>query len=283
MNRLSLLTAALLALPACPALAQDDFSLWTEAAVQKELSKKFSIDAGLEFRLEDQWSQPVRWALSAGATYKPFRGLSLSAGYVFLHDYSFTEAETDYKKDDDGLPTTQFNGYNVDHGFWRNKHRATFDVTGKLPLGRFTIGLRERYQFTHSLSGTTLRDKYRKLIPDDQLGGWTGDRYDYAGQTFAKFEQEEKEKRAKDRHYLRSRLSVEYNIRHCAWTPYVSYELSNDLEDGFDLDKKRLIVGAEWKLTKQHRLDFSYVFDDGADDDTRSNNHAIALSYKFKF
>ena len=76
---------------------------------------------------------------------------------------------------------------------------------------------------------------------------------------------------------------MEYNIKHCAWTPYASYELSNNLSEDFHLDKKRLTLGAEWKITKQHRLDFAYVYDNGADDDARSSDHAISLSYKFKF
>ena len=280
MKQSLLLAAALMAMPAS---AQDDFSLWTEMTVQKDLGKKFSVDAAFEFRAEDKVSQPARWAVSAGATYKPAKFLSVSAGYVFLHDYSFQEAEVDYKNDDNGQPTTEFNGYNVDHGYWRNKHRATFDVTGKLPLGRFTLSLRERYQFTHLLEANTLRDKYRKPVPEEMLPGWTGDRYEYAGQTFSKFEQADKVKSAKNRHYLRSRLGVEYNIRHCDWTPYVSYELSNNLAESLHLDKKRLTVGVEWKVTKQHRLDFAYVYENGADDDARSNNHALSLSYKFKF
>ena len=280
MKRLSLLAAALLAVPV---FAQDDFSLWTEVAVQKDLGKNFSVDAGVEYRMEDNVSQPARWAFSTGASYKPLKYFSIGVGYVFLHDYNFQESEIDYKKDDDGVETDEFNGYNVDHAYWRNKHRATLDLTGKLPLGRFTISLRERYQYTHYVETSTLRDKYRKLIPEEQLGGWTGDRYDYAGQVFSKWEQEEKLKRAKNRHYLRSRLGVEYNIKHCAWTPYASYELSNNLSESFHLDKKRLTLGAEWKITKQHRLDFAYVYDNGADDDARSNDHAISLSYKFKF
>lgn len=60
-----------------PALADsgDDFGLWTEATVQKAFSKSFSIDGGLEFRLDDKFSQPSRWAVSAGASYKPLKSM----------------------------------------------------------------------------------------------------------------------------------------------------------------------------------------------------------------
>lgn len=90
-------------------------------------------------------------------------------------------------------------------------------------------------------------------------------------------------KESKDKHYLRSRLQVEYNINHCHWTPYVSYELVNDLQDKFDLEKGRLKVGAEWKITKKHRLDVAYLWDKDADDESNSNHHVISLGYKFKF
>lgn len=67
--KLPLLLGALVtaALPA----AADDFGIWSEATLQKSLGKKFSIDGGIEFRAEDKVSQPVRWAASIGAGYKP--------------------------------------------------------------------------------------------------------------------------------------------------------------------------------------------------------------------
>ena len=58
----------------------------------------------------------------------------------------------------------------------------------------------------------------------------------------------------------------EYNIKHSPLTPYASFELSNDLSDGFSLDKKRVCVGTEWKITKKHRLEVGYVFQTGSDD-----------------
>lgn len=287
-NSLLFLAASLVSLPA---LAGDDFGLRTEAGVQKDVTKTLSVDASLEFRAEDKLRQPARWAVGVGAAYKPVKYFSLGVGYSFIHDYSFQESEAKYKEDDDGNLVLdnegqpQVSGYNVDHGYWRNKHRATLDVTGKLPLGRFTLSLRERYQYTHFTAATINRTRYRSLLDAAMVegGGWQGDYYEYAEQYFGKCEVVEKDKAAKDRHYLRSRLQLEYNIRHCPWTPYASVEFSNNLTDGLHLDKTRYTLGAEWKITKQHRLDFAYLYEDGADDDTRSNCHALCIGYKFKF
>lgn len=272
------LTIAALALGALP-VAADDFGLWTEAVVQKSFSKQFSVDGGIEYRTEDNMSHPTRWAFSLGTSYKPAKFLSLSAGYVFLRAYNGEECEADYKKSNGA-----FNGYNVDHAYWRNKHRAVFDVTGKVDVGRFTFSLRERYQYTHYMEATTTRDKYRDELEPAMVPGWTGDLYPCNGMYFTEFTQEsDRVKKAKDKHYLRSRLQVEYNIRHCAWTPYAAYEVSNNLGESMHLDKKRLQVGAEWKITKQHRLDFAYLYENGADDDDRDNQHIISVGYKFKF
>lgn len=272
------------AFAALPVLAGDDFGLWTEVGVQKDFSKKFSIDAALEFRAEDKVRQASRWAASMGMGYKPVKYFSMGAGYTFIHDYSPEEVKTDYETDDD-TGKLDFNGYNVDHGYWRNKHRATFDLTGKLPLGRFTLSLRERYQYTHYVATTIYRTRYRSLIPANMIesGGYSGDYVEFEGEYFGKTKVVENEKKAKDRHYLRSRLQLEYNIHHCAWTPYIACETSNDLSDALHLDKTRYMVGTEWKISKQHRLDFVYLYEDGADDDALSDNHAISISYKFKF
>lgn len=276
MKRILLLLCALTALPALA----DDTGLWLGAEAQKSINKKFSVDAGLGFRAEDHVRQASRWDVSVGASYKPFSFLTIGAGYVFLRDYSPEEVKEDYKKSD----PTEFNGYNVDHAYWRSKHRAVLDLTGKVSAGRFTFSLRERYQYTHYMAATTTRDRYRDILsggmsPED----WTGNLYPYEGINFTSLESVSRDKSAKDRHYLRSRVQAEYNIRHCPWTPYASYEFSNNIGENFHLDKMRLTVGAEWKITKQHRLDVAYVYDNGADDDTNNDMHALSLGYKFKF
>lgn len=283
MKRLStaLLAAAL---PLLPAYAEgDDFGIWTSAGIQKSLSQKFSFDASIGFRAEDCLKRVARWDVGAGVSYKPLKYLSLSAGYTFIYGQNGEESKTDYKKktDEDGNPI--FNGYNVDHAYWRSRHRATFDVMGKLPLGRFTLSLRERYQYTHYNAATTTRDRYRSELPEAMADTWTGDAYRYGGHTFTSLEQVERNKKAKNRHYLRSRLTLDYNIRHCPLTPYAAYEFHNNLSDAMKLKKSRLTAGVEWKVSKQHRLDFAYVFQNSHDDDNEGNLHALSVEYKFKF
>ena len=177
MRRLAL---TLLAATALCAHAGDDFGLWTELSATKDFKKKFSLDGGFEFRQENNLRTPTRWAASVGGSYKPCSFLKLGAGYNFLYDRSLQEAEVDYKTNSTTGESTM-NGYNVDHGYWRRKHRLTFDVTGKVSAGRFTFALRERYQYTHSMPATTLRTRYRGLLPAEMEEGYTGDKYYYNG------------------------------------------------------------------------------------------------------
>lgn len=264
----------LAALTALPATASDDFGIWTGIGAEKKFNKKFSVEAGLGFRAEQQLKSAARWDASVGVGYKPWRFLKLSAGYVYLYDRSLQEAKVNY-----GNKSGRKNGYNVDHGYWRSKHRAYFDVTGKVDAGRFTFSLRERYQMTHSMAATCVRDRYRDLAP----GGYNKEVYTWNGENFMSYERTTDDKGHKNAHYLRSRFQVEYNIRHCPVDPFVSYELSNNLSDALTLDKTRLTVGADWAITKQHKLSLAYIYQNGADDDGNDDIHVIDIGYKFSF
>lgn len=265
--------AAALALAALPMAADDDFGLYTELSAEKKLTKTLSADLGLGFRSEQKLKSASRWDISAGASYKPFRFLKFSAGYVYMYDRTPMESEPNLTK------KGKLNGYNVDHGYWASKHRAYADVTGKLKIGRLSFGLRERYQYTHTLGTDYKRTRFR----DPVQPGYVGESYVWNGEAFYECETVARHKEHKNRHYLRSRLTAEYNIRHCPVTPSVSYELSNNLSKGFELDKTRLSAGVDWKITKQHILSASYMWQDGQDDDNNNDIHAIEIGYKFKF
>lgn len=277
-KRLPLLTLALTSC-AFTALA-DDYGVWLGADVQKNITKKWSVDAGLGMRMENKVKDLTRYDIDAGLNYKPLKWLSFSAGYTFIRDYNL-ESVT-YKDKADGKPRP-----NVEDAYWRNKHRATFDVSGawnvaKIGHNKIALTIRERYQYTHFVPTHTIQTNYRGYmnnVPD----GYTGNVYYYDGNAFSRAERETDGKRSKHKHYLRSRFGLEYNLHHSNWTPYVTYEFSNNLSDQLHLDKERLTVGAEWKVTKHHKLDFAYVYNHGADDDDDNNRHVLSIGYKLKF
>lgn len=273
--------ALMLAATALPAAAEDDFGIWTDLSAEKKINKQFAADLSLGYRAEDALKHNTRWSVGTGLSYKPVKGLKLSAEYTLIRDFSLSEAKAKYK--DNG----NLSGYNVDHGFWRTKHRFTFDISGKHTFGRLTVGLRERFQMTHSNSAKTLRDKYRS----PKQPGFTGETWTYNGTEFMEFNKDTEgrptvdDKSGKTTHYLRSRLSAEYDIRHCPLTPYAAVEWSHSLDDAMALAKTRLTLGTDWKISKKHSVSLAYIYQDGAgDDDSGTNNiHVIEVGYKFSF
>ncbi|MEI3531086.1 MAG: DUF2490 domain-containing protein [Bacteroidaceae bacterium] len=141
-------------------------------------------------------------------------------------------------------------------------------MTGKLPIGRLTLSLRERYQFTRANSVSSLVDKYRVNL--------AGDVPEYK-------KTDVKVRSANNDSRLRSRLMADYDIRHCPLSPYAYIEIANNLCSGMQLEKTRVGVGTEIKINKQNKLDVGYVYQDSRDEDFSGSEHVIDISYKYKF
>ncbi len=261
-----LATVALLA-AALPTFAGDDFGIWTAVNVEKDFGKRISLDAGISFRADDNASRAARWDAGFGVSVKATKFLKLGAGYNFITDQSNWEYKENYNKEG------KRKGWNVDHPYWRNKHRAYFELQGSHKFGRFKFSLRERYQYTHYVGTETTRDKYRDIVSPGFEGA------QYGG--YAYDETSIDEKPTKNKHLLRSRLKVEYNIKKCPITPFVSYEIYNDFSEAFKADKHRYSAGGEWKIKKKHSISLAYLYQHGAGDDDGGNTHAIDISYKF--
>ncbi|MBQ5825866.1 MAG: DUF2490 domain-containing protein [Bacteroidaceae bacterium] len=281
-----LFAAALALCSATSAIAQSDFGVWTEIGVEKSFNKKFSLEASVENRMANNATQPQRWNAAIGGSYKPLKWLKLGAGYVFIYNRNFQETEEKYKENDEGeivlgkddKPIIE--GYNVDHGYWRPRHRAYFDVQGKVDVGRFSISLRERYLYNYYVETEALRDKYR----NPSQPGYSGNLYPFNGMEFMKYEQEMDTKKAKSKHSLRTRLQVEYDIKGVPLTPFVSCELTNELSNAMQYDKVRAQAGVEWKINKKHILSGAYLYqNENQEIGPNESLHAIKLGYKFKF
>ena len=255
------------------ALADSDSGLWLGTDFSKDFGKQWSVNANAGFRAAENWKRESRWDFGLGVDYKPVKFLKLGAGYDFITDRKPREATEHFNK------SGVLNGYNVSEPYWRNKHRAYFDITGKVKLGRFTFSLRERYQYTHLMADSTLRNKYRGSLVG--VVGYTGPQYN--GYMFDS--QDWDYKNAKDRHSLRSRLAIKYNIRHCPLTPGVSYEVFNDLGNKMHLDKQRVTVGLDWNVTKHATISAAYVYQhgNGDEDETSENMHVLDVGFSFTF
>lgn len=111
--------AALLLMGSMPTMAQsDDFGLWSEVNLEKKLSKKWSLDAGLEYRNRDNMKTADRWSFGANANYKLTDWLKLSAGYSLLNDHY-------YKLNDSGKKYADY---------WGLRHRFNVSATASQPV-----------------------------------------------------------------------------------------------------------------------------------------------------
>ncbi len=248
-------------------------------------------------RLENDFSRITRCDAALGVDYKLTRWIKVGAGYDAIGDYNGSrELDVVYRKDPNSPDGIRYdssgnpvvNGYNLDEAFWRPKHRAYFDLTGKWRLGRFDLSLRERYQYTYYVQKAGVVGKYREELEADDLDGYTqpyigpfpdayGDDYYYGLDRFD-------DKKAKSKHYLRQRVGVDYNIRRCPVTPCASYEVANDLGDDFSLVRQRVSAGIDWNLTadKRHALSLAYIYQHGAHEEAGSADmHILSIGYKF--
>ena len=270
-------------------VAKAEGGLWYGIDATHDFNKRLSAEFSLGSRVEDGWSRYTRYDLAASVSWKALSWLKIGGGYDFIRDYNAEEIVTKYKDDN---PANRVTGFNVDEAFWRTKHRLFADVTGKWRAGRFTFALRERYQYTRFTPVDGLREwKYRYFREYESPAEIERPYIPYtmADGTVRYFELDEsrtdyEEKSAKDRHYLRSRFGVEYNIRHCPFTPFATYEVSNNLGKRLQLVRQRLQVGGDYKVKKGHTVTMAYLYQHGENEDNGDANlHVLSVGYKFKF
>ncbi len=240
----AMLLACIMALPS----SADDSGLIVAAGVDKKVSKKLTVGAELEFRSRNNWRTADRLALSLDAQYKLLSWLKAGAGYELLVDNN--PEKISYHTDGD------LNNWRP--SYWGTRHRLNATLTGTYTYKkRFSVSLRERYQFTCRPTHTTCR-------------------YDFDNAFW-----EDTDVNSRCKHVLRSRLKLEYDPRNCPVDPWASVEFFNALK----LEKTRVQVGADYKIKKKHTLTLYYRYQavNGDEDETETDMHMVGLGYNFKF
>lgn len=229
----------------------DDFGIWTEASIEKKLSKKLTLDAEAELRTRDDgFGEVDRWSAGIGATYKLTDWLKTSVGYAFLND-------NNHKVNDSGKKYADY---------WGQRHRLNVSLTASKDFGDLTVSLRERWQYTYRPEKAVQR--YWNIDDDDHDFGTPVEKDDephvYDGTCSNKW---------------RNRVQLKYKLSK-QWRPYVNVEST---VGGSGLDKMRYAVGTEIRLSKQHTFDVKYLYQHVYKDDTEGNRHVLGLGYSFKF
>ncbi|MBQ0049401.1 MAG: DUF2490 domain-containing protein [Bacteroidales bacterium] len=276
----------------------DDFCLWTEIGVKKNLPMGWSVGVETEIRTEDNTSRMRRLSAGVNVGYRLGKHVKFGASYNYLgiryaaeyKDHFKTRNDGTLKLDEDGNPI--WNGYKTTPAYWASRHRANFEVTGTVKLWRtIRFSLRERYQYTHKCEREVDETKYRFDI-EKQMDAETGEIAEVKELKDGYPLTEKDIKEAENDHILRSRLKVELDKKGVKWSPYISVECHNNLnavheEDKntpvFYLKKVRAGVGVGYKFNKQHSVSAGYVITRAFDEDYHKRIHAISLGYEFEF
>lgn len=252
-----LLAAALLCLPLCvSAQSENSFGGWFEVGLSKKVSKRTSLDLGVEGRTGEK----ARAAFSLGASYKPVSFLKLSAGYNFIDKYKDSKRLESYVDPDNWI------GYNQRPSYWRPTHRAHADITGSINLFFLRISVRERYQFSYNTSKTINEEAFRY---DKVINPGTGAEEYTLKDGYPIVDPQHKESTTD--HVLRSRLKVEFSKKLLFFTPFVTAEAHNSISHSMMLEKMRYSAGVEFKCVKWFSVNAAYVFTKEYCDDMSAN------------
>lgn len=130
---------------------------------------------------------------------------------------------------------------------WEKRNRFYAQLTAQYKLGRFIFSLRERYQTTYrvGVSATSTR--------------------------------------ANPKMYLRSRVMCELDIQKSKFSPYLSAEYYNTINDPQknELTKIRYSLGTNLKLDKKSSINLYFRYVTEKDDDDVEGSNIIGLSYSF--
>lgn len=228
MRTTKLLILALLLIPATaigqtPATQTDyDFRSRTSVGVDWKIMKGLHLDAGYEFRTADKFKRVERNQANVGIQYSPIKHLDIGAGYYFIGHY-------------DNEKTL------------KPRHRFYFDIAGSYKFGAWKLILRERAQITHKsfefneYQQTPNLFELKSKLKLAYKGFIHLEPYAYAelrncfnGPSFTADYNEEKEK-------------------------YTNYKFTG-YSDAY-INRLRGALGLEWKITRNHAVDFKFLAD----------------------
>lgn len=273
-----LLTALLLCL-ALPVLAQtsNDFGMDIAVDAEKKICKGLDFELDVNARTQNMTRNIERLSVGGALSYKALNtkhfDLKIGAGWEFLWQYGLSETKDHIDSYEiltlEGMETVEYkDGYNTTRACWRPRHRTSLSLAGTWkPNKRWSVSLKETGQYNHFTNVTKFTDRYRYEDEDDPSTVYLKDT-------------REKETGSKDRFVLRSKLSVQYDIRHCPLAPYASFDYGCGLN--YAANKIKATAGTDIKLNKTNKFTIFYRFQ-WEDDDDEPNGHLLGVGYSVKF
>lgn len=256
----------------CSSAQSDDFGMDFNVGAKKKLCKgvDFSLDA--EVRTQDNTRKMERWDIGGSFGFKVYNTKTFDVkallGWEYIWQYRLAEREDKYhtyqKITPEGTVTgTYLEGWNYTDSYWQRRHRTSAGIAASYkPNKRWTVSLKETFQYNHYCQSSTTKEKYR-IDEDDVL---TGTKVN-------------KDVKAKDRSILRSKLAVQYNIKHSPLEPFAAADYGCGLN--YTANKWKFTAGTDIKVDKMNTFSIFYRFQTENDDD-EPNGHILGLGYAIK-
>ncbi len=268
----------------------DDFGIDVSVGAEKELLPDLELSVEGNLRTQEKTKRIERYVLGGELSYKFLNtkkfDMKVSAGFEYMWNqkmeesklaktpYPFfaTDSEGNALYDDQGVlvPDKDYCNYNVNERYWRNRHRTSLGLSAVYsPNKRWSFQLKETVQYNHYCREDSINQyEYRWDENDD------GDRYLPSPGIDLKSVD------AKDRFVLRSKFTVEYNVKGIPLNPFASVDYGCGLN--YTANKWKYSVGADYTVDKKHKFTLYYRFQTEEDDD-EPNGHMLGMGYKFKF
>ena len=197
--------------------------------------------------------------------------MKVSGGFEYMWNQKLEE--TNYKGTWEGYDwdnqLIKIDEYNVNERYWRNRHRSSLGISAEYsPNKRWSFQLKETMQYSHYCREDSINQLEFRYDEDDDVDG------DY------KVKRDLKSVDPKDRLILRSKFTVEYNVKGIPLNPFASIDYGCGLN--YTANKWKYSVGTDYTINKKHKLTLYYRFQT-EDDDDEPNGHMLGMGYKIKF
>lgn len=290
MKKYFLATIALIASTAAMAQSErDDFGVDVSIGAEKEILPNLDLSVEANVRTQEHSERIERYVIGGELGYKFLNtatfDMKVSGGFEYMWQQKMAEtktAKTPYpfaQFDEQGnpvydaqgmpVPDTRYRNYNVDERYWRNRHRTSLGLSATYsPNKRWSFQLKETVQYNHYCREDSINQyEYRWNENDD------GDKYLPAPGI------DRKGVDPKDRFILRSKLTVEYNVKDLPLNLFASVDYGCGLN--YTANKWKYTLGEEWSINKKHKITCFFRYQT-EDDDDEPDGLIIGLGYKIK-
>ena len=257
----------------------DDFGVDISLGAEKELLPGLDINLEANMRTQENSKRIERYVVGADLSYKFLNtkkfDMKVSGGFEYMWNQKMEE--TNFKGSEEvfvdidkpELGTMFIDEYNVNERYWRNRHRTSLGLSAEYsPNKRWSFQLKETLQYNHYCSEDSINQLEYRYDEDDEMDG------DYI------ITKDLKSVDAKDRLVLRSKFTVEYNVKGIPLNPFASIDYGCGLN--YTANKWKYSVGADYTINKKHKFTLYYRFQT-EDDDDEPNGHMLGMGYKIKF